>query len=107
MKKVYLCHEFDGVYDNAKIISDYIKTLVTYNKSALYISPVHLFGILYDNIDSKLYSKYCVSLLKDCDMMIVFGEESKSDECIYQIDYCKKHNIPVVEYVDYCKKHKS
>ena len=109
MKKIYLCHDFDGVYDNAKTITDYIITLISYNKFASYISPTHLFGMLYDKIDSSLYSEYCISLLKDCNLMIVFGENSKTDECIHQIDYCKKHNIPVIDYVDYCKQyiHKS
>ena len=105
MKKIYLCHEFDGIYENAKIITDYINNLVTYNKFASYISSVHLFGMLHDKIDSSLYSKYCISVLKDCNMMIVFGENSKTNECKYQINYCKKHNIPVIEYVDYCKKY--
>lgn len=105
MKKVYLCHEFDGVYDNAKIITDHIKTLVSYNKFAAYISPVHLFGMLHNIIDTSLYLEYCTSLLKDCNMMIIFGDQSKNEECIYQINFCKKHNIPVVEYVDYCKSY--
>ena len=105
MKKFYLCHEFEGIYDNVKTITNYIKELVNCNKNALYISSVHLFGVLHDKIDSSLYSKYCISLLKDCDAMIVFGENSKTTECLYQIDYCKKHNIPVIEYVDYCKNH--
>ena len=105
MKKIYLCHEFEGIYENAKIITDNIKTLVSYNKSASYISPVHLFGVLYNRVSSKLYSEYCISLLKDCDIMIVFGEKSKTDECINQIEYCKNHNIPIIEYVDYCKKY--
>lgn len=105
MKKVYLCHEFDGIYDNAKLITDYIKSLITYNKFAIYISPVHLFGMLHNIVDSSLYSEYCISLLKDCDMMITFGDQSKNKECTHQINYCKKHNIPVIEYVDYCKKY--
>ena len=105
MKKIYLCHEFDGIYDNAKTITSYIKTLVTYNKSAAYISPVHLFGVLYNTIDISSYLNYCTSLLKCCDMMIVFGNNSKNEEGIYQINYCKEHNIPVIEYVDYCKKY--
>ena len=103
MKKIYLCHDFSGIYDNVKLITDYIKVLISYDKNVSYISPVHLFGILYDKVDSSLYSEYCISLLKDCDMMIVFGEKSKTDECEYQINYCKKHNIPIIEYVDYCK----
>ena len=104
MEKIYLCHEFDGIYDNVKIITDYIKTLVSYNKFSAYISPVHLFGILH-NRNKSLYLEYCISVLKDCDMMIVFGENSKNDECKYQIDYCIKNNIPVIEYVDYCKRY--
>ena len=105
MEKIYLCHEFDGIYENAKIITDHIKTLVSYNKFVSYISPTHLFGMLHNRIDSSLYLEYCISLLKDCDLMIVFGDNSKTEECKYQIDYCIKHNIPIIEYVDYCKKY--
>jgi hypothetical protein len=105
MKKIYLCHDFNGIYDNVKIISDRINSLITYNKFASYISPVHLFGILYDKVEPELYFNYCTSLLKDCDIMIIFGENSKTDECIHQISYCKNLGIPIIEYVDYCKNY--
>lgn len=105
MKKIYLCHEYGGVYDYAKEIADHIKMLITYNKFASYISPVLSFGMLHDRVDSELYSEYCLSLLKDCNMMIIFEDKSKTEQCLSEIEYCRKHNIPVIEYVDYCKRY--
>ena len=47
MKKVYICHEFGGEYENAKSIVNYIKKLASYDTNVLYISPVLLFGCLF------------------------------------------------------------
>lgn len=106
MKKIYLCHDFGAIYANVKDISAHIKTLYEYNEHAAYISPTLTFGLLYDKTPTECYYKYCTSLLKDCDMMLVFEGESDSDECLFEKTYCKKHRIPIVDYVDYCKQYR-
>lgn len=103
MKKVYICHEFGGIYDNVKKIVEYINKLVTYDDKVVYISPVLLFGNLYDTIPYDLSIEYCKSVLKDCDMMITFGDESNSTGCMIEKEFCKEHNIEVIDYIDYFK----
>ena len=106
MKKIYLCHDFGAIYANVKDISAHIKTLNSYNEHVAYISPTLTFGILYDRITPECYYEYCISLLKDCDMMLVFDGESESDECLIEKEYCRTHKIPIVDYVDYCKRYR-
>ena len=105
MKKIYICHEFGGIYENAKKVVDYIEQLVTYNKNAAYISPILTFGCLTDKIDYTLIMDYSLSILQDCDLMITFGDESLSRGCIIEKNYCNDHNIPMIDFVDYCKKY--
>ena len=106
MKRVYLCHEFGGIYDNSKKITENINVLISYNKKSVYISPILLFGHLYDKVKYSLYIDYCLSELKTCDIMITFGEDSYSKECMIEKEFCKTHNIPIVDYIDYCKRYR-
>lgn len=101
MKKVYICHEFGGEYENAKSIVNYIKKLASYDTNALYISPVLLFGCLYDDIPYDTSIEYCKELLKDCDLMLTFGELSNSTGCMLEKDFCEKKNIKIIDYSDY------
>ena len=104
MKKIYICHEYGGIYDNAKIVVNYIKKLVSYNRNNIYISPILLFGMLYDIVPYDMSMEYCLQVLKDCDSMIIFGDESKSKGCIIEKEFCEKNNIPIIEFTDYCKR---
>lgn len=105
MKKIYLCHDFGAVYANVKDISAHIKTLFSLNDKVAYISPTLTFGLLYDKVESECYYNYCISLLKDCDMMMTFDGEDTFDECIIEKEYCKSHKIPIVKYSEYCKRY--
>lgn len=104
MKKVYICHEFGGIYDNAKLIVDYLDKLVSYNEDAVYISPVLMFGSLYDTIDYDKSIEYCKEILKDCDLMITFGDESNSTGCLIEKEFCKDNGIKIIDFVQYCKQ---
>jgi len=103
--KIYLCHEFDGIYDNAKSIVDYIDKLVSYNSNAVYISSILLFGNLYDRINNDLFIDYKLSILQDCDTMIIFGDKSLTEDCNIEKEYCNQHNIKIIEFIDYCKQY--
>ena len=104
MKKVYICHDFQGIYDNAKKVVDYVKKLISINQNCIYISPILLFGFLYDsNLSYDKQMDYCYALLSDCDLMITFGEESMGNGATLEKEYCKSHNIKVMEFSEYCK----
>lgn len=105
MKKAYICHEYGGMYDNVKIVVDYIKKLTSYNNNVAYISPILLFGMLYDTIPYEKSIEYCLSILVDCDFMIIFGEESNSKGCSIEKKFCNDNNIPIIEFRDYCKRY--
>lgn len=105
MKKIYICHEFGGVYDNAKLIVDHIHKLVSFNKRAVYISPVLMFGHLNEQIPYELSMEYCKEILKGCDLMLTFGDASNSRGCMIEKDFCKRRNIKVMDYIDYLKQY--
>lgn len=105
MKKIYLCHDFNGIYDNAKKVIEYIDCLISYNNEALYVSPILLLGSLYYKLDNNLKVKYCLHELKSCDIMITFGKNSLSRDCLTEKEYCKNNNINIIDYIDYCKQY--
>ena len=104
LNRVYLCYKFDGIYDNAKKIIKYINKLVEYNKNTVYISPILLFGSIYDKLTTDEILEYRLSILKDCDLMIDFKDNSDTEDCEIERKYCGKHNIKIVEFTDYFKK---
>lgn len=104
LNRIYLCHDFDGIYDNARKIVDYIDKLVSYKSNAVYVSPILLFGSLHDRLPTDLITKYKLSVLQDCDMMIVFDNESESEDCEIEKKYCNQHNIKIIDFIDYCKQ---
>lgn len=103
MKKIYISHEFGGIYDNAKEIVDYIKQLISINRNAVYISPVLLYGCVYDTLPYQVSMDYCTEILKDCDMMITFGDKSNSTGCMLEKEFCRLNNIKVIDFEDYRK----
>jgi len=105
LRKIYLCHEFDGIYSNARDIVEHIDKLVSYNSDAIYISPILLFGNLYDKLRIDLITKYKLDILNGCDAMIIFGNKSQTEDCNIEKSYCNQHNIKIIEFTDYCKQY--
>lgn len=105
MKKVYICHEFGGIYDNAKKVTNYLKELVRCNENIVYISPILTFGVLYDQVNYDIGMDYCIELLKNCDLMITFGKHSESKGCIIEKIYCENHKIPIIDYNEFIKNY--
>ena len=57
------------------------------------ISPIHNYGMLYDNISYTEGLDMCMKLLEICDEMWVFGNEL-STGVRAEIAYCQNHKIP-------------
>ena len=104
MKKIYICHDFQGIYENVKKVVEYIKKLTTINQNCVYISPILLFGFLYDSdLSYDKQMEYCYTLLDECDLMITFGEESIGTGATLEKEYCKSHNIKIIDFSEYYK----
>ena len=105
MKKIYICHEYGGIYDNIKDIVSIIKQLALIDSNNIYISPILLFGILEDIVSYNKSLEYCLEILKDCDIMITFGNKSETNGCLIEKEFCNNHNIQIIEFDEFCKNY--
>ena len=97
MKIVYICHEFGGKKKNVKRVANIIKGLIKKYPDICFVSPIHAFGFYYHDTDYLKGIEYCLTLLKVCNEMWTFGEKSNSRGCLIEKEYCKEHNIKIVE----------
>ena len=91
---IYCSHKFGGSMENAKAVELKIKRLQLADASNTYISPIHAFGFLYNEVDYLTGLNWCLELLSKCDMMIVLSEMSKGVRA--EIKYCIDNAIPFV-----------
>lgn len=96
IKKIYISHPYNGKVQNRNRVEQIVKDCSKMNENAVFISPIHTFGFMYDTISYKKGIKYCLELLDCCDEMWVFGDHIHSEGCKIEIEHCKKNNIPFV-----------
>ena len=90
---IYCSHKFGGKLENAKAAELKIKKLQLADPSNTYISPIHAFGFMYNDMDYDAGLRLCLDLLRKCDKMVVLSEKSKGVEI--EIGYCITARIPV------------
>lgn len=90
---IYCSHKFGGKLENAKAAELKIKRLQLADPSNTYISPIHAFGFMYNEVDYETGLQWCLDLLGKCDAMVVLSEESRGVKV--EIDYCHANKIPV------------
>lgn len=97
---VYISHPYGGKQDNITEVENIIRRLIEKYPDYLFISPIHSFGFLYDNVGYNEGLNMTLFLLETCaDEMWVFGETWKdSDGVMTEIAYCKQRNIPYKIY---------
>ena len=92
---IYCSHKFGGKMENAKAAELKIKKLQLADPKNTYISPIHAFGFMYNDMDYDVGLRLCLDLLSKCDVMIVLSEGSRG--VMREIDYCKANNIPYIK----------
>ena len=97
MKMIYVSHCYGGKRTNKKRIEKIIKKLVEQYPDYCFVSPVHCYGYLYNDVDYDKGMEYCLALLAVCDKMWICSEHSKG--VLIEQDYCKSHNIPIRQLV--------
>lgn len=98
---IYISHPYCGDKANMDEIEGIVKKLAASDKANVYVSPVHCFGFLYEDVPYLHGLGMCIELLSRCDKMLVYGDWQRSVGCKAEIDYCKAHGIP---YVLHCVK---
>ena len=89
---IYCSHKFGGKLENAKAAELKIKRLQLANPSNTYISPIHTFGFMYNDMEYDVGLRLCLDLLSKCDMMFVLSEMSKGVRA--ELKYCIDNAIP-------------
>lgn len=90
---IYISHPYGGQEANKQKIEQIIRRLVKEHTEHTYVSPVHAFGFLYNDVDYEYGLDMCLKLLYVCDKMLVFGDYQNSRGCKAEIEYCMIHNI--------------
>ncbi|HHY22190.1 MAG TPA: hypothetical protein GX525_10030 [Bacilli bacterium] len=90
---IYCSHKFGGKLENAKAAELKIKRLQLADPDNTYISPIHTFGFMYNDVDYDTGLRWCLDLLSKCDMMVVLSEGSRGVKA--EIKFCADNKIPV------------
>lgn len=94
-KAIYISHRFQGKDSNAEDAERIIKLLQKEYPSYLFISPIHTFRFLYNEVDYNTGLDMCLWLLEKCDECWVVGNNWESSIGVKaEIEYCKGHGIP-------------
>ena len=104
MKKIYICHEFGGESSNVKKVRSLMVDLIKKNPNNVYISPILLYKDVYYTVPYDIGMEYCISILKDCDEMITFGDWSNSKGCLIEKEFCKNNNIKITDFSEFIKE---
>lgn len=89
-KLIYISHPYGGKKENFKKIDNIVRGLSLKYPEFTFVSPVHTFGFLYDDVDYETGLRYCLDLLDKCDEMWLCSEKYQDSKgCIAEIAYCK------------------
>lgn len=91
---VYISHPYGGIKKNADEVEAIINGLLDGGSPDTYISPIHAFGYLYENIDYSFGLDMCLELMEKCDEVLIFGDWQHSFGCQKEISYCERNHIP-------------
>lgn len=95
MKMIYIAHEYGGKQSNKDKVETIIKQLAIQYPDYCFVSPVHSFGYLYNDVSYDKGMEYCMTLLRCCDECWICSELSRG--VLMEKDYCISHNIPVID----------
>ncbi|SPF51197.1 conserved hypothetical protein [Candidatus Desulfosporosinus infrequens] len=93
MKKVYICHPFNGKKQNLQAITHICQALTKFG--VIPISPVHSFSYLSDKVPEQraLALTFCEELVSSCDAIFLCGAWEQSEGCN------REHNVALMEMI--------
>lgn len=96
-KTVYVSHKYGGDKNNLKEIEEIIRTQQKKHPNYMFISPVHMFGFLYNDMSYEDGLELCLYQLAECDEIWVTGDKwYDSTGIIKEIEYANAHKIDVL-----------
>lgn len=94
---IYCAHKYGGLERNKQDAEDKIKHLQTNDPENTYISPIHAFGHLYNEVSYDKGMEMCFELLAVCGCMVVLSDTSEGVR--REIEYSKANNIPITSHM--------
>lgn len=86
--RIYISHPYGGQPENKHRVEEVIKRISKRYPEITFISPIHCFGFMYDDVDYQTGLNWCLELLNACDEMWVFGNYLDSKGCKAEIQHC-------------------
>lgn len=83
---IYISHAYSAKEENKIEVEQIVRRLVKDHPQHTFISPIHCFGYMYNDVKYDVGMKMCIDLLAACDVMWVYGEQSKG--VLAEIEWC-------------------
>lgn len=93
---IYCAHKYGGDPANKDKVEEIISELQLCDSENTYISPIHTFGYLYDDVTYEDGMELCYDLLNACDKLLVLSEPSTG--VLLEIDKAHELHIPIEFY---------
>lgn len=87
---IYIAHPYGGTCINKLSVERIIRKLVQSN-TATYISPIHAFGFMYNDVSYDQGMLFCLELLSKCDSAIFCPGWERSEGCRREMEWCKQY----------------
>lgn len=94
-RKIYVAHPFQGLEENKTKVENIIKELSKENPNNVYISPIHTFGYMFNDVSYDIGMEWCLELLKSCDELLLCGDWVQSVGCCRELSFARDNNIEV------------
>jgi len=92
---IYVSHPYSGDVKNKHKVERIIRKLVIDEPNEIFISPVHAFGFMYNDVDYDKGMDMCLALLSKCHKMYVFGSWTQSKGCQREILFAENLKMQV------------
>ncbi len=93
--KVYIAHPYGGKEENKLKVESIIKDLVSQYDNVIFISPIHLFGYLYNEVSYSQGMEWCLNILNECDEIWLCNGWEDSQGCRMEYYNSIVNNIPI------------
>lgn len=101
VKTVYVSHPYNGEEANKREVEAMMRNLVKLHPGVVFISPIHTFGFMYNDVPYKEGMDWCIELLNRCDEILLCGSWEDSRGCRIEWSHSLQHKIPVKYEEDY------
>lgn len=96
-KKIYVSHKYGGDKNNLKEVEEIIRIQQKRHPSYIFISPLHMFGFLYNDMSYEDGLELCLHQLIECDEIWVTGDKwYDSTGVIKEIECANAHKIDIL-----------